>query len=114
MNHLGTKVQTVVCQTEDPFMKIVTFEVSVRALNLLTMSWNSFMYDLKLLNGANFTTYQLDSVLTITNKTFEQPSDDTVSITFIIPTDIVTVITVTLSDVQGVIFVQFEYYISKM
>ena len=72
------------------------------------------MYDLQVPNSTNFTTYQLDSVLTITNVTFEQPSDDTVSITFTIPTDKVTVVTLTLSAVQGVNLVQFECLISKM
>ena len=121
MNHLGTSVQTVVCQTESPFMKIVTFEASVRALlpiccksHLFWVFLRSIVYHLQVPNGTHFTTYQLDSVLTITNITFEQSSDDTVSIAFIIPTDKVTVVTVTLSDVQGVNFVRFEYLISKM
>ena len=72
------------------------------------------MYDLQVPNRTNFTSYQLDSVLAITNKIFEQPSDDTVSITFTIPSDKVTVVTVKLSDVQRVNVVWFEYLISKM
>ena len=68
---------------------------------------------LQIPNNTNFTTYQLDSVSVITNQSFEQSSDDTVSITFLLLTDNVTVVTVTLSDVQRVNLV-FEYTISKM
>ena len=64
-------------------------------------------------NNTNFTTYQLDSVSMITNDTMKQLFDDTVSITFLLSTDTMTIVAITLSDVQGVNLV-FEYTISKI
>ena len=72
-----------------------------------------FVFVVQVPKNTNFTTYQLDSVSMITNQSFEQSSDDTFSIIFLLLTDNVTVITVTLTDVQGVNLV-FEYTICKL
>ena len=103
------------CEAEDPTRKIVTFKALVRTSEFVAENvYFSVLLCtfLQVPNSTNFTTYQLDSVSTITNRTFEQLSDNTVFITFLLQTDQIINVTVTLVNGFGV-KLAFEYSISK-